>query len=1161
MKTSSTPLIKDALAVRSRYVRAVNIARDMVDANALDGFLLTDTVREALARLCQGLMASSSQRAWRITGSYGSGKSAFGLFLANLFIHPLNKRSAVGRLLDRDAPDLLAVAKKLPQYDVIVITGTRGDASVALARALLEHVMARRATPTQKQLATKLADFVAAREKGKKDPAVALSLLTEVRALLAAGSNPAEGLLLLVDEMGRWLEYAADQETDIDASFFQALAEACGGKVQGLPMGIVGILHQRFEDYAVGRRDKRSGQEWAKIAERYEDITFAQSFESTAHLVAQAMETDDAAYKRAGIPAAAKTLYGRAVNMGVLGSNIVPTGAASASHLYPFHPVALAAAVSMFRRFGQNERSTFSFLLASEPFALQDFIGRQTLTADHWYRVHHLCDWLLAQGSLRTFDEDRLKRWTLLQEVLRAAPVYDELEVQCLKTVGLLNLLEPQPGIVVSRDVVAFATRDQADTAPVLAAIDKLIQKSLLYLRPATQELCLWPQSSVDVASELARIRATEQPVERLGSLVELLPPPRPIVAHRHYLASGTLRTVQVRLLEDIKEASAVVAAPLDGDGELLVVPCYPDQKHSTLAKRLQELSASAPQGRVLALRRITEDDLEVANELQAWSRLERECVELRVDAYARNEVRQSVHRLTAALVQRLADLRSPAQGGRDATWWHAGSALAITDGRELNRRLSEILTQRFADAPNVRNELINRTVVSTAAAAARQKLLERMFTHAHLEDLGIEQTPPEKAIYLSVLKDSGLHAQGEDGWAFRTPARSSDWHAAWRAVQQLLEQRGLISVKEVLERLAAAPFGMRDSVSLLLFGAFLKVQRHNVILRERGTYITLLEDSHLARLVKRPDTFELHMIHAQATTVAALEVYRELLSTLVPGGELAATVPELTRRLYDWYLALPEHTLNTTALDVTHRAALALMGKSADPVELLTVGLPLALGVLKKAEPINGASKIDLQVLRLRVEAFLKAGSSRIDELRATILKVMAEEVGVRDTSAVRTHIVALAGKAHSDVVDYALKAFIQRSADGVRNDTQWIDSLASLLGGRSLDTWSDDTLLRFRAELRRVYTLLTRVVALAKLTGKQTGPDHTVVAVHVVDQKGAERFVTVSADAHGVDATEQMDDLRQVLSRFPVPAYALARLLLEYSAELPIASAEEAA
>ena len=60
-------------------------------------------------------------------------------------------------------------------------------------------------------------------------------------------------------------------------------------------------------------------------------------------------------------------------------------------------------------------------------------------------------------------------------------------------------------------------------------------------------------------------------------------------------------------------------------------------------------------------------------------------------------------------------------------------------------------------------------------------------------------------------------------------------------------------------------------------------------------------------------------------------------------------------------------------------------------------------------------------------------------------------------------------------------------------------------------------------------------------------------MVAVHVVDQKGRERFVAVPADAQGLMPAEQMDDLRAALSRLPVPAYALARLLLEYSVQLP--------
>lgn len=1151
MKSASKQLlISGALKVRTRYVRAVNIERDLGDEHALDGYLLTDAVRQSLARLGHGLQTGSAQRAWRITGGYGGGKSSFGLFLTSLFTQPLTKKSVAAKLLSTEAPELLAQLKKLPRYEPLVITGARTDASVALVAALLEAVQGRRASPARKALLEKLTQFIDWRSRRELSPHVAIELLKESAAFFGSGANASEGLLLVIDEMGRWLEYAAEDEADLDASFFQSLAETCGGKARGIPIAIVGILHQRFEDYVQGRRDRRSGVEWAKVAERFEDITFSQSQESTSHLVARALEADKAAYQRAGILVKAKALYGTAEAMGLVHKQMPDhTG----DVLYPFHPVALAAAISIFRRFGQNERSTFSFLLSSEPFGFQEFIGRHALSDGTWYRVHNLCDYLLAQGTLRSADEERLKRWALLQEVLRAAPVYEELEVKCLKTVGLLNLLEPQPGLPVSIETIAFAIKDDAADKSVRTALNKLVSKSLLYVRPATQELCLWPQSSIDVANELARIRKAAPNLLRLGGLIDSLPAARPIVAHKHYIEKGTLRAAQVSLVDDIEGLDKRLAQPQQGDAQILIVPIYPDQSFPSIAKRVGGLSAKAPEGTILSLRKISEADLETAEELLSWKQLERDCAELRIDPYARTEVQQAIHRLTNELIHRLADLRVPSQGGKEASWWHRGEHLPITDGRSLNRNLSKIFESLYSKAPAVRNELINRSAISTAAAAARQRLLERMFTHESQEDLGIEMTPPEKAIYLSVLRESGLHAHGPSGWFFRAPSQDSDWAPAWNELHRLLTDQGLISVEQVIKHFAGNRFGMRESVVLLLIGAFLRVHRQDLILRERGTYLTQVEESHLARLIKRPESFELHMVNAQTSTLSALNVYREVLNAHLKVEIIEPTVGEITRYLYQWYLSLTEHTLNSAQLDPRHRVALGLMGKAGDPVDLLTVGLPFALGVVKKTAPIDAKSKVTLEVLRGSFRGFLEAGSGRMDALRQDILKVMAEEVGVRDPQAVRPHVIALAEKAHDELVDYALKAFIQRTCDGSRDTNKWIDSLASLLGGRSLETWHDDTLLRYRAEFRRVFTLLTRIVALAKLTHKNNGVDHAVVAVHVVDQNGAERFVAVPSEGMGAMDGESVKNLRAVLDGLPVPSFVLARLLLEYSVDLP--------
>src|SRR5690242_9294571 len=75
--------IADLFHVPSRFMRSAHLERDFNDPRALDNYVVTDQVRLALARIMAGLEPDSGQRAWRITGDYGTGKSSFGLVLAH----------------------------------------------------------------------------------------------------------------------------------------------------------------------------------------------------------------------------------------------------------------------------------------------------------------------------------------------------------------------------------------------------------------------------------------------------------------------------------------------------------------------------------------------------------------------------------------------------------------------------------------------------------------------------------------------------------------------------------------------------------------------------------------------------------------------------------------------------------------------------------------------------------------------------------------------------------------------------------------------------------------------------------------------------------------------------------------------------------------------
>ena len=67
----------DLVAVAPRFSRAVNLERDAHVPASIEGYIVTSTAADVIARLGRALSAPAGHRAWTLTGPYGSGKSAF----------------------------------------------------------------------------------------------------------------------------------------------------------------------------------------------------------------------------------------------------------------------------------------------------------------------------------------------------------------------------------------------------------------------------------------------------------------------------------------------------------------------------------------------------------------------------------------------------------------------------------------------------------------------------------------------------------------------------------------------------------------------------------------------------------------------------------------------------------------------------------------------------------------------------------------------------------------------------------------------------------------------------------------------------------------------------------------------------------------------------
>src|SRR5438552_9786784 len=124
--------IVELFNIQRRFLRSAHLERDFRDPSALDGYVVTRQVNQNLERIVKGLDAKSGQRAWRITGDYGSGKSSFALLLAHLFA---GKDSELPPQLRR-VLDLTKIKAAKRSFVPVLITGSRESLAIAVTRAL-----------------------------------------------------------------------------------------------------------------------------------------------------------------------------------------------------------------------------------------------------------------------------------------------------------------------------------------------------------------------------------------------------------------------------------------------------------------------------------------------------------------------------------------------------------------------------------------------------------------------------------------------------------------------------------------------------------------------------------------------------------------------------------------------------------------------------------------------------------------------------------------------------------------------------------------------------------------------------------------------------------------------------------------------------------------
>ena len=168
---TKTATLMDLLSLRPQHLRSVQIERDYADPEASRHYVATPFVEETFERLARSLNFGATERAWRLTGDYGSGKSSFLLAFA---------RFAAGA--DDALPTALAKTPRHTRLEPILVVGERETIGRSLLRAIRQRSPAKAPSRRVSSARLEIGAIDGARSpRGRKRPAACMSVRRTVR--------------------------------------------------------------------------------------------------------------------------------------------------------------------------------------------------------------------------------------------------------------------------------------------------------------------------------------------------------------------------------------------------------------------------------------------------------------------------------------------------------------------------------------------------------------------------------------------------------------------------------------------------------------------------------------------------------------------------------------------------------------------------------------------------------------------------------------------------------------------------------------------------------------------------------------------------------------------------------------------------------------------
>ena len=1040
--------LADRIRIARRFQRAIRIDSDLGDPAALDGFICPRSSAEVLETMARHV-AENGQGAFTWTGPYGSGKSSLVVALSAALNGDKKLSRNAESVLGQKTASLIweALPPRTRGWRILPVVGRRDRPAQVIGEAI-------RAT-----------DFLTGRRPRSWTDKHVLDALEEIAAL-----NPRAGggLVVFIDEMGKFLEAAANDGSDI--YLFQELAERASRSDRRLI--VVGILHQAFEEYA-HRLSREMRDEWSKIQGRFVDLVVNASGEEQIDLLGRAIESDHP--KKPG--PLAQGVAQRTQRQ------VAPYFAEMLEDCWPLHPIVacLLGPISR-RRFGQNQRSIFGFLNSAEPQGFQDFL--RSAGDDDIYGPDRLWDYLRINLEPSILASPDGHRWALAMDALERCEDMGggDLHIRLLKVIAAVDMFKDRSALGASRDMLSLALPGY--DKEIGAALGDLQRWSFVIYRKFTDAYSIFEGSDFNID------HAVEQALENIGEVdfasLNALAGLQPIVAKRHYHETGALRWFDISVVPvaEVEQAAAEYAPRHGAIGSFfLAIPTQGESEEMAgeICRRVVQKNRSWDI--VVGLSQHAWGIPTQARELLALERVRDETPELQGDRVARIEVQARIAVFQGQLESELA------RAFNSASWYRRRRKAKTLLHAELNSLASDLADAKFHAAPRLNNELLGRVKPSSSAVAAQNILLRRMVLNEGEARLGIKGFPAEGGLFASLLEATGLYRETADGWRFLAPTPDADdpdnLSPTWRVATALLKNNAhrTVTIAEIYEVWRQAPLGIKDGLLPMLAVAFLLSQRETLAFYRQGIFQAHISDLDIDYLARDPADVQLRWMDLSDMSRRLLSEMADIVRDLDEENALCHLEPiDVARGLVAIHDRLPLWVGRTQRLSRNAKQIRQLFKQANDPNKLIFDDIPKLLNDVQDVD-----NREDIRQIADRVRGGLtelwQAYPTMLNRMRETLL---AELQVPNASSSMLAELRARADNIRELGGDHRLEAFIVRLARFEGSDED-MEGLAGMAVNKPPRDWVDPDIDRATVELADMAQQFVRAEAFARVKGRQ--------------------------------------------------------------------------